>query len=212
MRKAVVVSVLLLALGFTTAVQAAPVTWNIDPVHSQVGFSVRHFFTKVPGQFTKFSGTIVHDPQKPEASSVKAEIDAATINTQNERRDNHLRSQDFFYVEKHPTITFVSTKVTPAGEGKLKVDGNLTIRGITRPVTLDVAFLGSGPTGNGESRAGFEATTKVNRKDFEIVWNRTLDQGGAMLGDDVEIRLTVEAVNKPEEAPAKKAEAAPSKS
>jgi polyisoprenoid-binding protein YceI len=191
---------LLLSAPYTFA---APTTWNIDTNHSSVDFSVRHLFSKVPGKFTKFSGTIVYDPAKPAASSVKAEIDASTINTANERRDKHLKSEDFFDVAKYPTLTFESTKVTPNGENKLKVDGNLTMHGVTKPVVLDVSFLGSGPGPQGGQVSGFEAVTKVNRKDFNIIWNRNLDQGGTLLGEDVEIRLNVEANTPPAE---KKAE------
>src|SRR5262245_57072321 len=141
MRKLVSVSILALTLAIATAASAAPATWTIDQNHSQVGFSIRHFFSKVPGTFDKFSGSTVYDPQKPENSSVKAEIDPASINTKNEKRDNHLRSDDFFDVTKFTTLTFVSTKVTAAGENKIKVDGNLTMHGVTKPVTLDVTFL-----------------------------------------------------------------------
>ena len=195
---------LVVALSFASAVQAAPTTYAIDTNHSNVGFSVRHFFSKVPGSFTKFSGAIVYDPAKPAESTVKAEIDATSVNTRNEKRDGHLKTEDFFWVEKHPTLTFESTKVTHAGEGKLKVAGNLTMRGVTKPVVLDVTVLGTGPTDRGDM-AGFEAVTTVNRKDFGINWNRTLDQGGVMVGDDVEIRIDVEAVHRNEA----KAEAAP---
>ena len=206
MRNALGALVLALVLSFASTVQAAPATYSIDTNHSSVSFTVRHFFSKVPGNFKKFTGTIVYDPAKPAESTVKAEIDAASVNTNNEKRDGHLRTEDFFFVEKYPTLTFESVKATPAGENKLKVDGNLTIRGVTKPVTLDVTYLGSGSTGNGV-KAGFEAVTKINRKDFGINWNRTLDQGGTMLSDDVEIRLDIEADQKTEakaEAPAAK--------
>ena len=106
---------LLLTLAFASIAQAAPATWTIDPVHSQVSFSIRHFFSKVPGNFNKFSGSIVYDPETPEASSVKVDIDPASITTANEKRDGHLKSEDFFFVEKYPTMTFVSSKVV-AGE------------------------------------------------------------------------------------------------
>lgn len=208
MRHALRALALAVTLSFASAVEAAPTTYAIDTGHSNVGFSVRHFFSKVPGSFKKFSGTLVYDAAKPAEASVKAEIDAASIDTRHEKRDGHLRSEDFFFVEKHPTLTFESTKVTPAGEGKFKVDGNLTMRGVTKPVTMDVTYLGGGEVGNGESRIGFEAVTKVNRKDFGINWNRTLDQGGLMLGDDVEIRIDIEAVHKSE---AKAEAAAPAK-
>jgi polyisoprenoid-binding protein YceI len=211
MRRSIVAVALALSLALASAVQAAPSTWTIDPNHSQVGFSIRHFFSKVPGNFTKFSGAIVYDAEKPAASSVKAEIEASSINTNNEKRDNHLRSEDFFFVEKYPTITFESTKVTKVGEGKLLVEGNLTMRGVTKPTSLDVTFLGAGPALGGDQRAGFEASTKVNRKDFNILWNKALDHGGTMLGDDVEITIAIEGVLRSAEPPAK-TETAPSKS
>lgn len=198
MRKLVSASLLALSLAFATAASAAPATWTIDQNHSEVGFSIRHFFSKVPGNFGKFQGAIVYDPQKPEVSSVKVEIDPSSINTQNEKRDNHLRSEDFFDVAKFPTLTFVSTKVAASGDNKLKVDGNLTMHGVTKPVTLFVTFLGAGPSMNGEQRSGFEAITTLNRKDFGILWNKTLDQGGTMLGDDVDIHLNVEGVIRPD--------------
>jgi polyisoprenoid-binding protein YceI len=199
MRKLISASFLALTLAFATAASAAPATWTIDQNHSEVGFSIRHFFSKVPGTFDKFSGSVVYDPQKPEISSVKVDIDPASINTKNEKRDNHLRSEDFFDIAKFPTLTFVSTKVAAAGENKLKVDGNLTMHGVTKPVTLDVTFLGSGPSREGEQRSGFEATAKLNRKDFGILWNKTLDQGGTMLGDDVDIKINVEGVIRPDQ-------------
>lgn len=187
-------------LGFSAAAQAAPSTWTIDPNHSNVSFSIRHFFTKVSGNFTKFSGAIVYDPANAANNSAKAEIDASSINTANERRDGHLKSADFFDVEKYPTLTFESTKVTPVGD-KLKIEGNLTMHGVTKPVTLDGAFIGSGP-----QKAGFEASGKVDRKDFNIVWNKVVDQG-TMLGDDVEIRIAIEANSEAAEAARKAADA-----
>lgn len=199
MRKLVSASFLALTLAFATAASAAPATWTIDPGHSEVGFSIRHFFSKVPGTFGKFSGSVVYDPQKPENSSVKADIDPASIDTKNEKRDNHLRSEDFFDVAKFPALSFVSTKVTAAGDNKLKVDGNLTMHGVTKPVTLDVTFLGAGPSRAGEQRSGFEAVAKIDRKEFGIVWNKTLDQGGTMLGDDVDIHINVEGVIRPDQ-------------
>lgn len=214
MRKAFAVASLALVLALAGQVEAAPQTWAIDSNHSQVAFSIRHFFSKVPGNFQKFTGDIVYDQANPTASSVKVSIDAASINTQNDRRDTHLRSEDFFFVEKFPTLTFASTKVTPGTEsGKLKVEGNLTMRGVTKPVTLDATFLGAGPSMNGEQRSGFQAVAKVNRKDFGINWNKVLDQGGTMLGDDVDISISVEGVIRPAEPPAKAAAGlAPTKS
>ena len=182
------------ALVLAAPVQAAPQTFEIDPVHSRVEFTIRHMFSKVTGNFSKFQGWITYDAAAPASSSVKAEIDASSIDTNNDRRDGHLKSPDFFDVAKYPTITFTSTKVSPAADGKLKVEGTLSIHGITKPVVLDAAFLGSGPGLDGVTRGGFEASTKVDRKDYGIVWNKALDQGGTLLGDDVQINLEIEAL------------------
>ena len=201
----------LTALAFGAGVaSAAPETLNLDVSHTNVGFTVRHFFSKVPGRFGDFSGQVNYDAKNIGASSVDVTIQATSIDTKNERRDNHLRSGDFFEVEKFPTLTFKSTKIVAAkpelaSGDKFQIQGDLTIKGITKPVTLDATFLGSGPVaigGNSQGTvAGFEATTTINRKDFNILWNRTLDQGGTMLGDDVDVVLTIEAVKaKPEEA------------
>lgn len=198
----VALAVLLVSAPFASA---APTTWVIDPNHSSVEFSIRHLFSKVPGKFTKFSGTIVYDAANVASSSVKAEIDAASISTANEKRDGHLKSEDFFDVAKYPAIVFESTSSAGAGENKLKVAGNLTMHGVTKPVTLDVTFLGAGPGMGGRQVSGFEAVGKVNRKDFNIIWNRNLDQGGTLLGDDVDIRLNIEAGTPA--LPEKKAEA-----
>lgn len=182
------------ALLFAAPVLAAPQSYDIDPVHSRVEFTIRHMFSKVTGSFTKFKGTVQYDPAAPANSSVNAEIDASTIDTNNDYRDKDLRSPNFFDVAKYPTVTFVSSKITPGAEGKLKVEGTLTLHGVSKPVVLDAAFLGSGPGLDGVPRAGFEAGTKVDRKDYGIVWNKALDQGGTLLGDDVQINLEIEAV------------------
>jgi polyisoprenoid-binding protein YceI len=181
------------------ALFAEPVSFQIDPSHSQVSFNIRHFFTRVNGRFNDFSGTIVLDEKNLSKSSVEAVIQAPSIYTANEKRDKHLRTSDFFAADSFPTITFKSTKVIAGEQGTLKIEGNLTIRGITKPVVLDGNFMGAGAMDleNGMSagyRAGFEASTTINRKDFGIVWNRTLDKGGTMLGDEVAIQLGVEAV------------------
>jgi len=170
-------------------------SWLIDPVHSTVGFSVRHFFAMVPGNFDKFSGSIEYDPANPTAASVKVDIDPASINTKAEKRDNHLRSADFFDVATFPAMSFQSTKVTKGEGNALSVEGNLTMHGVTKPVTLAVTFLGAGPAMGGQ-RAGFQATTKINRKDFGINWNKTVDNG-MMLGDDVDINIGIEAYTPP---------------
>jgi len=200
-----------LALVSAAAVAfASPVPYKIDPVHSEVGFKVRHFFTKVPGRFNDFEGTILLDDKDLTASTVDVTIQTASIYTNNERRDKHLRSEDFFFAEKFPTITFKSTKVV-LGEGqKFKIDGDLTMRGVTKPVTLDAELVGMGTVGMMGSRAGFEATTQVNRKDWGINWNKVLDNGGTMLDDNVAIELGVEAFKEePKQGDAKPGAAAP---
>lgn len=198
--KRISVALALALATFASAASAAPLTFDIDQAHSQVGFSIRHFFSKVPGQFKEFSGTIVVDPKAPEASSVEVTIQAASISTDNDGRDKHLRSPDFFAADSFPALTFKSTKVAPAGKDKVQVTGDLTMRGITKSVVLDVEFLGMGEVGVGGqswgTKAGFEATTTINRKDFGINWNKTLDQGGLMIGEDVAISLHIEATLK----------------
>lgn len=200
----------LLALaGSATLAPAEPIAFQIDPSHSQVEFNVRHFFTRVPGRFNDFAGTILFDDKSLPASSVDVTIQTKSIFTNNDRRDTHLRSGDFFLADSFPTIAFKSTKIVPGESGRFKVEGNLTIRGVTRPVVLDAQFLGMGNMGRAGTRAGFDATTTVDRKDYGILWNRTLDQGGTLLGDDVNIHLAVEAMKpvpeeKPDAAPATK--------
>ena len=198
----------ILAAAFTAGsiAQAKPVTWDIDPAHSAVTFSIRHIFAKVPGTFDKISGSVVYDPENVGGSSTQVEIQAASINTKNDRRDNHLRSADFFETEKYPTITFRSTAVKDLGGGKHELTGDLTMHGVTKPVTLAVTFLGAGPGMGDRQVAGFEAAGTVNRKDFGILWNKPLDQGGLLLGDDVAITITVEANERQEDPAAGKAE------
>ena len=185
------ISAMTLAVAAATA---APVAYKIDKGHSAVGFKVRHFFSKTPGRFSDFGGTIMLDEKNLSASSVDVTIQTASIQTNNERRDTHLRGDDFFNAEKFPAITFKSTKITPVEGNKYKVDGDLTIRDVTKPVTLDAELVGMGALGQMGSRAGFQASTSVNRKDYGVLWNKTLDNGGTMLDDIVYIDLDVEAV------------------
>jgi polyisoprenoid-binding protein YceI len=195
--KRMTAAVLVVLAGLTTTAYAAPQTFDIDPVHSQVGFTVRHLFSKVPGQFKQFSGTILADEKNPSASSVDVTIQTASIFTDNDQRDAHLRSPDFFAADSFPTITFKSTKVAPAGKDRYKVTGKLTMRGVTRTVVLDMEFLGKGAVSLGGqsmgTKAGFDATTTLNRQDYGIRFNKTLDQGGLMIGDEVAVDLHVEA-------------------
>ena len=176
---------------------ADPVTFNVDKSHSEVGFDVRHFFSKVHGRFNSFTGKIVFDEKTPANISIEASADANSIWTDNERRDGHLKSADFFDAEKFPTISFRSTKVVAAGKNKYKITGDFTMHGVTKPVTFDAEFLGAGQVGVGGqswgTKAGFTATAVINRKDFGVSWNKTLDNGGAMLADEVTIVLNIEA-------------------
>jgi len=179
----------------------------IDPSHTSVGFTVRHLMvTKVRGSFEKVSGTVKYDPNEPEKIVIDATIDAASINTREAKRDEHLRSPDFFDVAKHPTLTFKSKKAKVLGKGKLEVIGDLTIRGVTKEVTLQVEGLDQeikDPWGN--VRRGATATTRINRKDFGLAWNQVLETGGVMVGEDVDIQIDVQLIRQAakEEAAAK---------
>lgn len=187
MRHALLAAAVLLA----PAVQAA--MYEIDPDHSQVGFKIRHLVSKVPGHFKKFSGVISYEPGKPESWKVEAKIDPASIDTANERRDNHLRAPDFFDVAKCPDMSFKSTKVTDAAANSAKVHGDLTMHCVTKPVVLDLEIGGTGKDPWGNERAGFTARGKVMRKDFNISWNKALDNGGVLLGEDVDVTIEIEA-------------------
>lgn len=178
--------------------------YEIDASHSQVGFRIRHLVGKVPGRFTSFSGTIEFTPGKPSAWRTDATIDTASINTDNEKRDGHLKSPDFFDAAQYPAITFKSSKVTDVKGETAKLHGDLTMHGVTKPVVLDLELGGTTKDPWGNTRAGFTATGVINRKDFGIVWNKALDAGGLMLGEDVALSLDIEAVLKPKDAPKKK--------
>jgi polyisoprenoid-binding protein YceI len=170
-------------------------TWNIDPSHSGIGFSVRHMvIARVRGRFGQWSGVIDLDESDLSRSSVKVRIDAASIDTKEPRRDEHLRSADFFDVANHPELVFESRRVVDLGEGDLRVIGELTIRGITREVELEGRFAGRARDPWGGERVAFEATTTINRKDFGLGWNQVLETGGVLVGEKVEIALEVQAV------------------
>lgn len=186
-------------LVVASAAFAAPAKYAIDKTHTEVGFDVRHFFTKVHGRFNDFQATILFDEKDPSKISVDASAVTASISTDNEKRDGHLRSADFFDAEKYPALTFKSTKVTANGKNKYKIAGDLTMRGVTKPVVFDAEFLGAGATGMG-TKAGFAATAVVNRKDFGINWNKALDNGGMVLSDDVTLVINLEANQVKEEA------------
>jgi polyisoprenoid-binding protein YceI len=187
-----------IAVAFATIalspVGAAPVTYELDPAHTHVGFQIRHLVSKVSGQFNRFTGTLVYDPDSPSASSVETAIETASIDTNNEKRDGHLKSADFFDAEKHPTITFKSKSVAVDGQ-KLTLAGDLTMHGVTKPVTLN-GEIGGVIGDPGKRKAGFSVTGTVNRKDFGIIWNKTLDNDSTLLGDDVAIQIDVEANEK----------------
>jgi polyisoprenoid-binding protein YceI len=170
-------------------------TWNIDPTHSAIGFSVRHMVvSKTRGRFNKWSGQLRFDAENPAASSVEVNIDPASLDTGDAQRDTHLRSPDFFDVEKYPSAAFQSTNVEVAGADRYRVTGNLTVHGVTRPVVLFVTYEGSGKDPWGGERAGFSATTTIDRKDFGLEWNKALETGGLLVGEKVELNLEIEAV------------------
>ena len=167
-------------------------TYTIDQAHSNVSFKIRHLVSKTAGQFNDFNGTIVADFADLDASSVAFTIQAASIDTENEDRDKHLRSEDFFDVGTYPEITFVSKKITKSGENTFAVTGTLTMHGVAKTVTLPVTFLGEGPSPWGGRVAGWEIQTTLDRKDYGIIWNKALDAGGMILGDEVEITINLE--------------------
>jgi polyisoprenoid-binding protein YceI len=179
--------VLLAAVGFADAG-----TYTIDQAHSNVSFKVRHLVSKTAGQFNDFDGTIVADFDNLDSSSVAFTIKAESIDTENEDRDKHLRSEDFFDVDTYPEITFVSKKITKSGDNTFAVTGTLTMHGVAKTVTLPVVFLGEGPSPWGGRVAGWEIQTTLDRKDYGIVWNKALDAGGMILGDEVEITINLE--------------------
>jgi len=187
---AVAVSFLLSSWGFAS-------TWEIDPAHSSATFSIRHMtISNVRGEFGKVTGTVNWDDADVTKSTAEATIDATTINTHEPKRDAHLKSPDFFDVEKNPTITFKSTQVQKAGADHLKITGNLTIHGVTRPVILDATYTGIVKDPGGNTRRGASAKTKLNRKDFGLTWNKSLEAGGVLVGDEVDIALELELAKK----------------
>ena len=200
-------AITIFAIGLLLA--AAPLLaraadYDIDPSHTAGTFSVRHMMiSNVRGEFEKTSGTISASGTDPNSVKIDVKIDASSVNTRVARRDAHLKSPDFLEVEKYPTMTFKSTKVEPAGSGKWKVTGDLTLHGVTKAVVLDV----TGPTPEvtdpmGSTRVGASATATISRKDFGLNWNKALDSGGVLVGDEVDIQIDVEAVKAPKSAAA----------
>jgi polyisoprenoid-binding protein YceI len=196
MNRIIVAIFTLIAFALPTLALAS--TWNIDPEHSSVGFKIKHLMvSNVNGNFNKHTGVVEIDDKDITKSTVQVTIDTNSINTNVQKRDEHLRSADFFDVATYPTMTFVSKKVAKAGKDKLKVTGDLTLHGVTKEVVLDV----EGPTVEskdpwGNIRRGATATTKINRKDFGLTWNAALETGGVVVGDDVNIILEIELIKK----------------
>ena len=187
-RKTVMTVGLMLALS----TPALADTYAIDRAHSEAAFQVRHILTKVRGTFRDFAGTINFDKAKPENSTVEFRIKATSVDTGIQKRDDHLRSPDFFDVATHPEIVFKSTKVVAKGSNKFDVTGDFTLHGVTKQITLPVTFLGEQKFGKG-TKAGFETALTINRKDYGLVWNRAVESGGVLVGEEVEIAINIEA-------------------
>lgn len=171
-------------------------TYVVDKAHSDANFRIRHIVSNVTGRFRDLDGTFMLDPAKPTESKVDFKIGTASIDTNNENRDKHLRSADFFDVEKHPQITFQSTKIVPTGKDQYDVTGNLTMHGVTKTVTLPVKFLGFAGDGRGGEKAGFEVQTTLNRTEYGLTWNKPLEAGNVLLGDEVSVTINIEANKK----------------
>jgi polyisoprenoid-binding protein YceI len=181
-----------------TSTSTKPTEWQIDPAHSAAHFSVRHLMiSNVRGEFTKIIGSALLNPADPSSSSVEVTIEAASLNTREPQRDEHLRSADFFDAAKYPTLTFRSKRIESLGPEYLKVAGDLTIHGVTKEITLDI----EGPTPSikdpwGNVRVGVTGSTKINRKDFGLVWNALTEAGGVVVGDEVKITIEAELIQK----------------
>ncbi len=173
--------------------------WKIDPAHSEINFSIRHMMiSNVRGRFEQFTGTVDFNEENPAASRVSVQIDAASINTREPNRDGHLRSPDFFNVEKYPYLTFVSKKIDVVDSEHGRITGDLTIRDITRPVVLNVEYSGQAKSPWGTTSAGFSAQTVINRKDWDLTWNKSLETGGMLVGDEIKVDIELEIVKQPE--------------
>lgn len=179
----------------TTTLQTAR-TFAVDKSHSEATFQVRHLITKVRGHFSDFEGAIAYDEASPERASVSLTIQAASIDTSEPDRDTHLRSADFFAVEEFPTVTFHSAAVMKQGGNSLRVTGDLTIHGVTKSITVPVTFLGAAKDPWGNSRIAFEGEYTINRKEFGLNWNAALEAGGFLVGDEVKIGVSIQAVAK----------------
>ena len=170
-------------------------TWNIDASHSSVGFSVRHLvIAKVHGKFTKLSGAVKLDEQNLAASEVSVTLEAASIDTSDAKRDEHLRSADFFDVAAHPELTFASKRIEKTGSDAFKVTGDLSIHGVTKEIAVDVEYSGKGKDPWGNERVAFTGKTSINRTDFGLKWNQALEAGGVLVGEKIEISFDIQAV------------------
>ena len=185
---------LVLTVSFLPRLFAA--TYQIDPEHTSISFKIRHLFSNVEGSFRQFEGSVEYEAGKPEQASAQATIQAASIDTHVEARDKHLKTEDFFDVEKFPTITFKSTKFTESSPESGKLEGLLNLHGVEKPVELDVQIHGTGKDPWGNTRAGFTGTVKINRKDFGLTWNKTVEAGQLLVGEEVIITLEVEGLEK----------------
>jgi len=170
-------------------------SWKIDPAHSEVNFTVRHMMiSNVRGRFENFTGTVEFDQADPARSTVHVQIEAASINTREAQRDAHLRSGDFFDAENHPFLSFISKKVEVLDAARGRIVGDLTIRTITREVVLETEFNGMSQSPWGFSSAGFSASTKINRKDWDLTWNMALETGGVLVSDEIKINIELEII------------------
>ena len=182
-------------MSTTTVPTTLTGTYTLDPTHSRIGFVARHaMIAKVRGSFNEFSGAGTFDAENPANSSLSLTIQAASIDTRNADRDAHLRSNDFFAMDEYPEITFTSTSVEAVDDQQYRVNGDLTIKGVTRPVAIDLELAGSAVDPYGNLRIGLEGTTTINRKDFGITWNAPLEAGGVMVGDKIVLELDVSAI------------------
>jgi polyisoprenoid-binding protein YceI len=185
----------LAAFSFLAVSSVRAEVYGFDKAHSQIGFAVRHILSPTHGEFKDYDGTVHFDPKSPEDSKIDVTIQTASISTDNDMRDHHLKSPDFFDADKYPTITFKSTKVTTVSDNQYKVEGDLTIHGVTKNVVLDTTYDGSDVM-MGAPIAGVSATTKIDRRDFGLVWNKTLESGNVMVGNDVTITLDIALMSK----------------
>jgi polyisoprenoid-binding protein YceI len=185
----------LAAFSFLAVSTVRAEIYGFDKAHSQVGFAVRHILSPTHGEFKDYDGTVHFDPAKPEDSKISVTIQVDSISTDNDMRDHHLKTPDFFDAATYPTITFKSTKITAAGDNKYSVEGDLTMHGVTKPVVLDTTYDGSDVM-MGAKIAGFSATTKIDRRDYGISFNKVLDSGNLMVGNDVTITLDIALMDK----------------